>query len=140
MGGIGGLLFGTILTKTPIFIGPDSCVFALTASFISFFFVNWSKIKKLSQGSSSIFCFLLIFVFMIIFMGIGSNIWFRVGGLINGFILGISFSREIDDGTDQRSSSYNEQQKGCKKYMKTKYFFGALYVILNLTLLFIVLF
>ena len=124
------MIFGTVCSKIPIFIGPDAVVFALTASYISFFVVNWKQIKQYSQNNNMIFCFLFIFIFMIVFMGIGVNTLFRVGGLINGFLLGIIFSRKLEDPSSSYSVSFEASQRSFVQKIKgwSKLTIGALVI------------
>ena len=122
------MLFGAVLVRPPSFMGTDTIIMGLIGSFISFFAYNWKAIKKISNNDSSLFCFLLIFIFMILFMGISSNTVFRLGGLLNGVLIGVVLSRRLDTGANESDS----QAVGWRKFVNAKSVCGLIFGVLNL--------
>jgi membrane associated rhomboid family serine protease len=131
LAGLGGNIFGAVIVKPQNFMGTDTIIMGLIGSFISFFVYNCKAIKKISNNDSSLFCFLLIFIFMILFMGISNNTFFRLGGILNGVLIGVVMSRKLDTG----ENAYEAQPTGLKKYLNAKSICGAIYGVLNIVMI-----
>lgn len=73
---------------------------------------------------------------MIVFMGIGSNTFFRIGGLLNGFILGLVFSRKLEEPyMSSTTLNYDAQESfmtKLKKISKLKIISLSVFVLMNL--------
>ena len=130
LSGVGGCLFGTTITKSH-YMGTDPIIFGLLGSFISFFLYNMKAIQKISNNDKSICCFLLIFVFLIILMGFSSNTFYRLGGILNGGLIGVVFCRSLDTG----ENSHEMGPTGWKKYLNAKVIFGVVFAVMNLVFL-----
>lgn len=131
LSGLSGNIAGCLITQPEFVMGTDSIVFGLFGSMISFFVYNWAAIKKLSNNGSVLFCYLLIYVFMIIFLGISNNMVFRIGGALMGILIGTVFCRKLDTG----GNGSEQMPTGWRKYCRAKPICGGVFAVVNVLMI-----
>ena len=110
-------------------MGTDTIIFGLMGSLLSFFICNWKAIKALSNNNNSIFCFLCIFVFLIVIMGFSNNVVFRLAAIVNGLLVGFVFSRKLDTG---ENASESMPRTGWRRFINLTVISACLYVVINI--------
>lgn len=123
-----GNLFGVTVTHTSFFMGPDCLLFSLIAAYLVFFAYNFKAVRASCQKNQSLCCSLIIISIFSLLM-IMRNVGFRLGGFINGGLLGLWMARELKD--PNQTQQYQMPRTRCRKLLSIKNFALAAFIVVN---------